>query len=56
MHPSKMRGGSFFRCLIITSKLKHTSINGRKHESILKFIQAEMEIVMVKQACYRKES
>jgi hypothetical protein len=35
--------------MINTSKLEHTSINERKHESILRFIQAEMRILMVNQ-------
>ena len=35
--------------MINTSKLEHTSINERKHESILRFIQAEMRIIMANQ-------
>ena len=35
--------------MINTSKLEHTSINQRKHESNLRFIQAEMRILMVNQ-------
>jgi len=33
--------------MINTSILEHTSINERKHESILRFIQAEISILMV---------
>ena len=35
--------------MINTSKLEHTTINERKHESILRFIQAKMRILMVNQ-------
>ena len=35
--------------MINTSKLEHTTINERKHESILRFIQVEMRILMVNQ-------
>jgi hypothetical protein len=35
--------------MISTSKLRHTSIDREKHESILRFIQAEMRILMMNQ-------